>query len=105
MARRTLTIRDVLVATSFHGARALLAAASLGVFDALAGRRATSGAIARRIGADPGATERLVQALVGMHLLEKEGKKVRLAPGAREILTEEGENSLAGLLRHSASKA
>ncbi len=104
MARRTLTVRDVLDATAYHGARALLAAASLGLFDALAGRRATPAAIARRIGTDPGATERLVNALVGMRLLEREGRRVRLVPGAREFLTEEGGSSLAGLLRHRAAR-
>lgn len=104
MVRRKLTARDVLDATSYHGARVLLAAASLGVFEALSGRRATPGAVARRIGTDPGATERLLNALVGMHLLEREGKKVRLAPGARELLTEEGDHSLADLLRHRSAR-
>ncbi|MCK6478790.1 MAG: hypothetical protein L6R43_01200 [Planctomycetes bacterium] len=104
MVRRTLTVRDVLGATSYHGARVLLAAASLGVFEALAGRRATPAAVARRIGADPGAVERLLVALVGMHLLEREGRRVRLAPGARELLTEGGEFSLSDLLRHRAAR-
>jgi len=45
-----------------------------------------------------------VNALVGLHLLEREGKKVRLAPGARELLTDEGEFSLADLLRHRAAR-
>ena len=104
MARRTLTVRDILDATSFHAARVLLAAASLGVFDALTGRRATPGAVARRIGADPEATERLLRALVELHLLEREGRRIRLAPGARELLSEGGEFSLADLLRHRAAR-
>ncbi len=104
MARRTLTSRDVLDMTSFHGARALLAAASLGVFEALAGRRATPAAVARRIACDPAATERLLAVLVGMRLLEQEGRKVRLAPGARDLLTEGGDLSLADLLRHRAAR-
>lgn len=104
MARRTLTARDVLDATSFHGARALLAAASLGVFEALAGRRATPGAVARRIACDPAATERLLNVLLGMRLLEQEGKKVRLAPGARDLLTDAGSLSLSDLLRHRAAR-
>jgi SAM-dependent methyltransferase len=104
MVRRTLTARDVLDATSFHGARALLAAASLGVFEALAGRRATAGAIARRIGTDPDATERLVNVLLGMRLLEQEGNRVRLAAGARDLLTEAGAHSLSDLLRHRAAR-
>jgi len=104
MARRTLTSRDVLDMTSFHGARALLAAASLGVFEALAGRRATPAAVARRIGCDPAATERLLGVLVGMRLLETEGRKVRLAPGARDLLTDAGALSLSDLLRHRATR-
>jgi SAM-dependent methyltransferase len=104
MVRRTLTARDVLDATSFHGARALLAAASLGVFEALAGRRATPGAVARRIGCDPAATERLCNVLIALRLLEQEGKKLRLAPGARELLTEDGSFSLIDLLRHRAAR-
>jgi len=104
MARRTLTSRDVLDMTSYHGARALLAAASLGVFEALAGRRATPAAVARRIGCDPAATERLLAVLTGMRLLEQEGSKVRLAPGARDLLTDEGGLSLSDLLRHRAAR-
>jgi SAM-dependent methyltransferase len=104
MARRNLTARDVLDMTSYHGARALLAAASLGVFEALAGRRATPAAVARRIACDPAATERLLAVLVGMRLLEREGRKVRLAPGARDLLTEAGDLSLSDLLRHRAAR-
>jgi len=104
MARRTLTSRDVLDMTSYHGARALLAAASLGIFEALAGRRATAGAVAKRVGCDPGAVERLLNVLLGMRLLEQEGRKVRLAPGARELLSEEGSLSLSDLLRHRAAR-
>lgn len=104
MARRTLTARDVLDMTSYHGARALLAAASLGVFEALAGRRATPGAVARRIGCDPAATERLLNVLLGMRLLEQEGRKIRLVPGARDLLSEDGSLSLADLLRHRAAR-
>ena len=104
MSRRTLTARDVLDATSFHAARALLAAASLGVFEALAGRRATPGAIARRIGCDAAATERLVNVLLGMRLVEQEGRRVRLSPGARDLLTEGGSLSLVDLLRHRGAR-
>jgi len=104
MARRTLSARDVLEMTAFHGARALLAAASLGVFEALSGRRATAGAVARRCGTDPAATERLLRVLLGMRLVEQEGSKLRLAPGARELLTEEGSLSLADLLRHRGAR-
>jgi len=104
MVRHTLTARDVLDMTSYHGARALLAAASLGIFEALSGRRATAGAVARRCGTDPAATERLLRVLLGLRLLEQEGKKVRLAPGARELLTEEGSFTLSDLLRHRAAR-
>jgi SAM-dependent methyltransferase len=90
--------------TSFHGSRALLAAASLGVFEALAGRRATPAAVARRIGCDPAATERLLNVLLSLRLLESEGRRVRLARGARDLLTEGGELSLADLLRHRAAR-
>jgi SAM-dependent methyltransferase len=102
--RRTLSAKDLLEATSFHGARALLAAASLGVFDALAGRRATAGAVARRIGGDPAATLRLLAVLVSQRLVEKEGGKYRLAPGARDLLTTDGAHSMAALLRHRAAR-
>src|SRR5690349_12460785 len=104
MARRTLTARDVLDMASFHGARALLAAASLGVFEALSGRRATPAAVARRTGCDPAAMERLLAVLLGMRLLEQDGRKVRLAPGARDLLTDSGALSLSDLLRHRAAR-
>jgi len=104
MVRRTLTARDVLDMTSYHGARALLAAASLGIFEALVGRRATAGAVARRCGTDPSATERLLCVLVGMRLLEQDGSKFRVGHGARELRTGEGSFSLADLLRHRAAR-
>jgi SAM-dependent methyltransferase len=104
MARRTLTARDILDMTSFHGARALLAAASLGVFEALAGRRATPAAVARRIGCDPAATARLLDVLLAMRLVDRQGGKVRLAPGARDLLADEGDLSLSDLLRHRAAR-
>jgi SAM-dependent methyltransferase len=39
-----------------------------------------------------------------MRLLEQEGRKVRLAPGARDLLTEGGALSLSDLLRHRAAR-
>ncbi|HEU4395850.1 MAG TPA: methyltransferase [Planctomycetota bacterium] len=104
MVRRILSARDVLDMTAFHGARALLAAASLGVFEALSGRRATAAAVARRCGTDPAATDRLLRVLLAMRLVEQEGDKLRLTPGARELLTEEGSLSLSDLLRHRAAR-
>jgi SAM-dependent methyltransferase len=102
--RRIVSAKDLLDATAFHGARALLAATTLGVFDALAGRRATAGAVARRIGGDPAATARLLSVLVALRLLDREGGKFRLAPGARELLTEDGSHSMTALLRHRAAR-
>ncbi len=104
MVRRVPSARDVLDVTSFHAARALLAATALGVFEALSGRRATPSAVARRLGTDPEATERLLRVLLGMRLLEREGRRLRLAPGVRDLLTDEGEHSLSALLRHRAGR-
>ncbi len=104
MGRRHWSARDVLDATSFHAAAALLTAASLGVFDALAGRRATAAAVARRVEADPAAVGRLLGVLQGMRLLVREGAKYGLAPGVRDLLAEDGERSLAALLRHRAER-
>jgi len=101
---RRLSARDVLDVTNFYAARALLAAASLGVFEALSGRRATAAAVARRIGGDSGSTERLLRVLVAMGYVEVQGTKYRLAPGAREFLTEEGSHSLIDLLRHRTAR-
>jgi len=52
--------------------QAMYVASKLGIFDALAGGPATADDIARRVGADPGATFRLMRALAGNSLLKQE---------------------------------
>jgi hypothetical protein len=104
MVRRSWSPRDVLEATSFHGPRALLTASNVGVFEALAGRRATAGAVAKRIRCDADALARLLNVLVEMRLLRREGTKYSLSPGLRDLVTDGGGRSMSDLLRHRSAR-
>ena len=61
-------------ARGFQASRVLLSAVELGVFEAIGESEATSAEVAAKIGADPRATDRLMDALVVLGLLIKEGE-------------------------------
>ena len=67
-------------------ARAIMAGSKLGVFDALAAGPATADEVARRIGADPRATGKLLSALTGAGYLHWKNDRYRLARVARKWL-------------------
>ncbi|HMF19542.1 MAG TPA: class I SAM-dependent methyltransferase [Gemmataceae bacterium] len=67
-------------------ARAIMAGSKLGVFDALADGPATAAEVAQRIGADPRATGKLLNALTGAGYLRWKNDRYRLARVARKWL-------------------
>src|SRR5512135_662827 len=68
------------LATAFQRSRVLLSAWELDLFTVLADERRTSGEVAAAIGADGTATDRLMNALVALGLLDK--RDGRFANGA-----------------------
>jgi SAM-dependent methyltransferase len=93
--------REELTALSrgYWQSRAILTALELGVFETLSRRRLGSAVVARRIGADARATGMLLDALVGLEVLDKRGSSYAIARSMLPFLTE-GPDSALGMLRH-----
>ncbi|MEL6770554.1 MAG: class I SAM-dependent methyltransferase [Bacteroidota bacterium] len=68
-------------------ARALMAACETGLFDALADTPRTPKALAADLGTDPAATSALVDVLVALRYLQRDGDALRLTRRARRWLT------------------
>jgi SAM-dependent methyltransferase len=81
-------------------ARAIMVASKLGVFDSLAQKPLPAPAVAREIGADPRATEKLVNALVGAGYLRYAGHEYDLAHVARKWLLKSSPRSLHDNMLH-----
>ncbi|HDK81810.1 MAG TPA: methyltransferase domain-containing protein, partial [Nitrospirae bacterium] len=86
--------------SGFQSARALFTANNYRVFDHLA-KQKTSDQLAKDIGADKRATEILLDALTGLGLLKKQGRKYRNAAMASRFLVS-GERYYQGnIIRHA----
>ena len=90
------------IATGFQKSRVLLSAFELGLFTALGDAALASAEVAEKIAADPRATDRLMNALVAIGLLHKEGERFRNAPLAERFLVK-GKPGYMGGLAHSAN--
>ena len=100
----TWTREQVLgLAQSFQGSCVLVAAAELGLFDALAGGPLSAEVLAERLHADVRATRILADALATVPLLTKDGQHYALQPGVAELLTEKGSRSCLAMVRHQAN--
>ncbi len=86
---------------AFWESRILLTAVELDLFAALAEGPADASQVAARIGAAPRATARLMDALVVLEILERDGERYTLDAAARDLLLP-GEAGYDGGLRHSA---
>ena len=85
-------------AYAFQESRILLTAYEIGLFTALGSGRHTSAGIASLLGTDPRATDRLMNALCAMGLLEKENGRFSNSQGARECLVRDSPGYLGGLM-------
>jgi ubiquinone/menaquinone biosynthesis C-methylase UbiE len=85
------------LATAFQRSRPLLTAFELDLFTALASEVRTSEEVAGTIGADPRATDRLMNALVALDLLEMENGRFRNSPQAEKYLVKGRPDYLGGL--------
>jgi acetylserotonin N-methyltransferase len=92
---------------AFRRSKAMFAAVSLGVFDALAAGRKSLSELAAELGAHADALERLLDACVGLQLLHREGAGYANTPIASTYLTRcakartAGGNHTAGTVRSS----
>ena len=84
-------------------ARIVQASVELGLFDCLAERPLSSGEIASKLGINAVATELLLNALVALTLLEKDGDSHALSTVARTHLIRGTPQSLCGMIRFEAS--
>lgn len=89
------------IATGFQRSRVLLTACDLGVFTVLNEEERESADVASAIGADPRATDRLMNALVAMGLLEKRDERFRNSPDAAAHLVKGKPAYMAGLAHTS----
>lgn len=87
------------VGHGYQRAMTLFAALKLGVFRGLARGECGASTLARRVGADPGKLSVLLDALVVLGLVGKEGKTYRNARVARELLLP-GPRSMESILLH-----
>jgi SAM-dependent methyltransferase len=93
-----LTPRHILeIATAFQRSRPLLTAYELDLFTVLNEESRTSAEVAGAIGTDPRATDRLMNALAGMGLLEKRGDRFANTPVAAASLVKGKPGYMAGL--------
>ena len=87
--------------SAFWDSRVLLTAVELDVFAALANGPADAAAVAARIGGAPRATERLLDALVVLGIVERDGDRFALDAPAHALLVPGGPEYMGGL-RHAA---
>lgn len=85
------------IATAFQRSRALLTAFELDLFTVLNEEWRTSREVAEAVGADPRATDRLMNALVALDLLEKRDGRFANTPVAASFLVKGKPGYMAGL--------
>lgn len=91
------------IARAFQPSRVVLTAVELGVFAVLGDDCMTSEQVAREIGADPRATDRLMNALVALGLLKKENNRFANGPDALEVLVPGKPGYMGGALMHAVN--
>lgn len=91
------------LARAFQPSRIVLSAVELGVFAAIGDGSATSVQVAERIDAEPRATGRLMNALVALGLLAKDGDLFSNTDETRELLVPGKPGYIGGALGHAVS--
>jgi len=95
---RTLSLAEIFELGYYWESKVLLTAVKLDIFGALAGGGRTAAEVTRRLGADPKTTGLLMNALVSIGLLRKEGERYRNAPEAQEYLVKDSPTYAGHLL-------
>jgi acetylserotonin O-methyltransferase len=86
---------------AFRRSKTMFAAVALGVFDALASGPKTLDALARELKADPDALGRLLDACVGLQLLQRADGAYANTPVAATYLCKESPRRLTGYINYS----
>jgi predicted O-methyltransferase YrrM len=98
------TVDDLMrLATGYQAACVVFAGAELDVFGALTARPMSAAALANDVRSDPRATAVLLDALVALGLLVKDGAEYAPAPGVADVLTETGSHTMLAMVRHQAN--
>jgi acetylserotonin O-methyltransferase len=92
-------ILDLLQA--FRWSKTMFAAVSLGVFDALADGPMSREALAKRLGANPDALGRLLDACVGLQLLDRDHREYRNTPAATAYLCQNSPQRVTSYIKYS----
>ncbi len=87
---------------AFRRSKTLFAAVALGLFDCLAEGSNDSVTLARQLGSNPDATERLLDACVGLGFLQKQGIVYSNLPVADMYLCRSSLASLCGYILYSS---
>jgi hypothetical protein len=95
---RTLSLAEIFQLGYYWESKVLLTAVKLDVFGTLAGWAGTAKDVAQRLQADPKATRVLLNALVSIGLLRKEGDRYTNAPEAQEYLVKDSPKYAGHLL-------
>jgi len=95
---RTLSLAEIFQLGYYWESKVLLTAVKLDIFGVLAGGGRTAAEVTRRLGADPKATGLLMNALVSIGLLRKEGERYTNAPEAQEYLVKDSPTYAGHLL-------
>jgi 2-polyprenyl-3-methyl-5-hydroxy-6-metoxy-1,4-benzoquinol methylase len=90
------SIREI--AYAFQESRILLTAYELGIFSVLGKNRESSQSVARKLGTDSRATDRIMNALAAMGVLEKEADTFRNSPSASRFLGSTSPEYMGGLM-------
>jgi acetylserotonin N-methyltransferase len=86
---------------SFRRSKTMFAAVSLGVFDTLESGPKALDAMANKLNLNHDALERLLDACVGLHLLERAGALYRNTPAASTYLCQQSPSRLTGYINYS----
>jgi hypothetical protein len=84
---------------AFNAARAIMAGAELGIYDAIGKNEKTASEVASTCGTNPHATTQLLNCLVGVGYLKYGDEKYSLRKKYHKWLLKESENNLLGKLR------
>jgi len=98
------TAQEVLdLSRSFQPACVLTAAAALDVFSPLYAKPMTAKALAGELGTDPRATAILLDALVALEYLSKQGEEYSVPEDVAGLLAEQSADNVLPMLRHQAN--
>jgi len=98
------TVQEVLdISRSFQPACVLTAAAVLDVFSPLSGKPMTTGELADELGTDLRATTILLDALVALEFLNKQGEKYSVPEDVAGLLAEQSTDNILPMVRHHAN--